>query len=93
MITKNKENDVLTLYAKQKYSIAEIMRLTDIRSTQTIYRILAKHGIKKQRREKQTRIISVCLDEKADKILKAISPRNVSDLICNLIKRSYHEIG
>lgn len=86
MIAKNKEDDVLTLYAKQKYSIADIMRLTDIKSTQTIYRILAKHGIKKQRREKQTRVISVCLDEKTDEILRAIKPRNISDFVCNLIK-------
>lgn len=93
MISEQQEKNIVSLYKEQRYAITEIMRLTDIRSTQTIYRILAKHGIKKQRREKQTRIISVCLDEKADKILKAISPRNVSDFICNLINRSYPEMG
>ena len=36
MITENKEKKILALYDEQKYSITEIMKMTDVGSSQTI---------------------------------------------------------
>lgn len=93
MITENKEKKILALYDEKKCSITEIMKMTDVGSSQTIYKILAKYGFNRQRQEKQARRIHVCLDDQADRILKKLAPANVSKLICMLIKKSYPELG
>ena len=83
MISEQQEKNIVSLYKEQRYSIADIMRKTNVGSAQTIYKVLEKHGVRRQRRSKQIRKISVCLDE----ILRAIKPRNISDFVCNLIKK------
>jgi len=87
MISEQQEKNIVSLYKEQRYAITDIMRKTNVGSAQTIYKVLEKHGVRRQRRSKQIRKISVCLDEKTDEILRAIKPRNISDFVCNLIKK------
>ena len=86
-ITLEQEEKVVLLYRTHKYAIKEIMSKTGVRSEQTIYRILSNYDIPMMRREKSASKISVNLDEETELILKKINPRNVSEFVCEMIKK------
>lgn len=88
MLSKLQQDKVIALYEKQSYSISEIMRMTGVGSSQTIYKILESSGVSYTRRKKQVRVISVCLDKEAEDILVKEAPRNISKWICELIKKA-----
>ncbi|MCI6619645.1 MAG: hypothetical protein MSD82_12420 [Prevotella sp.] len=89
MITEEQKNKVLALYNTHEHSIKDIMLMTGVKSSQTIYRILSMEGVRMQKDRQPVRKISVGLDEEAHNILLEANPKNVSEWVCNLIKGGY----
>lgn len=88
-ITSEQEKEVVKLYRKGGCSINSIMEQTDIRSKQTIYRILSSYNIRKIRRKSEGTAsrVNLILDEEAARIIEAAKPRNISEFICEMIKK------
>lgn len=87
MITLNQENEVVRLYQSHRFTIKEIIAKTGVKSEQTIYRILARHNVPKIRKRKPVRKVSISLDETADTIIRRFKPKNLSEFICEMIKK------
>lgn len=85
-ITLEQEEKVVRLYITRKYSIRDIMKKTEVRSEQTIYRILSNYDVPLIRRKSVTKV-SITLDEEAARILQEVNPYNVSDYVCEMIKK------
>jgi hypothetical protein len=90
MITVDQKRDVVRLYKKQAHTIKEIMALTGVRSEQTIYRILDDNGIPRLKVRKPVRQITICIDRETADILDGEKPKNISEWVCNMIKRGYN---
>lgn len=86
-ITSEQEKEVVRLYRKGGCSINSIMEQTGIRSKQTIYRILSSCNIRKIRRKGTASRVNLILDEETARIIEAAKPRNVSEFICEMIKK------
>lgn len=67
-ITLDQESRVLSLY-KEGMAIKEIMSKTDIKSEQTIYRILDSNGVPRRPRVKCVKKILVMLEEDVAEIM------------------------
>ena len=85
-ITLDQESRVLSLY-KAGMAIKEIMKETDIRSEQTIYRILDSNGVPRRPKVRGVRKIFVTIEEDVAAILD--KEQSVS-LYVNEAIRYYH---
>lgn len=85
-ITLDQESRVLSLY-KAGMAIKEIMKKTDIRSEQTIYRILDSNGVPRRPKVRGIRKIFVTIEEDVAAILD--KEQSVS-LYVNEAIRFYH---
>lgn len=87
-ITLEQEEEAVFLYRSRKYSIKDILKKTGIKSEQTLYRIFLSRDLPPMRREATTRI-SLRADEDVARIIEKEKPRNISEYLCNLIKKGY----
>ena len=87
-ITLEQEEEAVFLYRSRKYSIKDKLKKTGIKSEQTLYRIFLSRDLPPMRREATTRI-SLRADEEVSKIIEKEKPRNISEYLCNLIKKGY----
>lgn len=69
-------------------SISSIMKLCNIKSTQTVYRIIRDAGLKIRNGNCSLRL-SVTLDAESGKLLQKHHPKNVSRWVCEAIKNQY----
>lgn len=88
MITEQQRQQCITLYKQGECSIKEIMKQTDIGSSQSVYRILSKAGVTLQR-PNETHRASITFDEDAWRIIERKQPRNLSKFVCKAIKKTY----
>lgn len=86
-ITLDQESRVLSLY-KDWIAIKEIMKETDIKSEQTIYRILDSNGVPRRPKVRGVRKIFVTIEEDVAAILN--KEQSVS-LYVNEAIRHYHD--
>lgn len=86
-ITLDQESRVLSLY-KAGMAIKEIMKETDIKSEQTIYRILDSNGVPRRPKVRGVRKIFVTIEEDVATILD--KEQSVS-LYVNEAIRHYHD--
>ena len=93
-ITLQQEEEVVRLYRKGGCSINSIMEQTGVRSKQTIYRILSSCNIRKIRRKGggTASRVNLLLDEETARIIEVAKPRNISEFICEMIKKGYNQI-
>ena len=87
-LTEQQKQKCITLYQEGELSTQEIMDIVGIRSTQTIYRVLAQAGIELQR-PSDTRKASISFDEEAWSVIERKKPRNLSKFVCKAIKGYY----
>lgn len=74
------KNEAARLY-QAGLGVQDIQKALDIKSTQTVYRILAENGITPERKEstkKGARRISLMLSPEAAQLLQEADPKNVS---------------
>lgn len=89
LISVDQEEEVVRLYRSQAHAIKEIMALTGVRSEQTIYRILDSRDIPRQKVRKPVRKVTIGLDAETDEIISKVSPKNLSQWICDMVKRGH----
>lgn len=89
MISLEQQEDVVRLYKEQKHTIKEIIKLTGVRSEQTIYRILDGWEIPRLKIRKPARKITITIDEDVDELLRKEKPKNISKWANEMIKRGY----
>ncbi len=88
MISKEQRKECVRLYQSGYYPIKQIMRITGIRSEQTIYRILDEQGVsRKDKRETHYRA-TISFDRDSWNIIEKACPYNLSEWVCGLIKKS-----
>lgn len=93
-ITLQQEEEVVRLYRNGGCSINSIMEQSGVRSKQTIYRILSSCNIRKIRRKGggTASRVNLLLDEETARIIEVAKPRNISEFICEMIKKGYNQI-
>ena len=89
LLTTKQEIDAANLY-KDGLAIKEIMRQTDIKSEQTIYRILDEFGIPRRPKLKGVSKVFFTLEEDVVKILDD-QPKMARSTFVNEAIRFYHE--
>lgn len=90
MIMEWQKVQVIRLYTEGLFTMKDIMRITRIGSCQTIYKILKEAGIalKTPKVTKITESITISIDPETAEIIKRENPDNLSEWICNLIKKT-----
>lgn len=87
-ITSEQADQVVSLYESGRYSIKEILSITGISSSQTIYRILSARNEEKKSRPVGMRK-TIAFDIEATEIIHRENPRNLSGWISRLVKEAY----
>lgn len=87
MYTDDVREKCARLY-KRGLSIKEIMQMTGLKSSRTVYKILKENDIPLNKEEGKKNI-SVTLDKETLRIIEREKPRNVSRFICRAVKKSY----
>lgn len=90
IITNEQKEEVKRLYLLQKHTIRQIMKLTGVRSEQTIYVILDEARIPRKVTRKIVKKITVGIDEELNEIIEQETPKNVAEFICNMAKEGYY---
>lgn len=90
LITDEQKEEVKRLYRLQKHTIKQIMKLTGVRSEQTIYVILDDARIPRFKTRNIVRRISVGIDEELNNIIEKETPKNTAEFICNMAKEGYY---
>ena len=90
IITNEQKEEVKRLYLLQKHTIRQIMKLTGVRSEQTIYVILDDAHIPRFKTRNIVRRISVGIDEELNNIIEKEKPKNTAEFICNMAKEGYY---
>lgn len=100
IITNEQKEEVKRLYLLQKHTIRQIMKLTGVRSEQTIYVILDDAHIPRFKTRNIVRRISVGIDEELYNIIEKVKPKILQNLSAiwqrkaimpNLKKNNYEE--
>lgn len=91
MIRDYQKKECIRLYQEGVLTIKEIMAETDIRSEQTIYRILDAAGIPRRPPRPTEWRTSISFDKETSDIMDEVRPRNLSAWVCKMIKKA-HEI-
>ena len=86
-ITVEQEEEVVRLYRSQKYKIKDIMKMTGVRSEQTIYRILDAADVPRLKSKAPARKLSVTIDDEVLMLIEKDNPINLSKWICEKIKK------
>ncbi|ATV32545.1 hypothetical protein CUC00_08400 [Prevotella intermedia] len=89
-ITEQQKKEVIRLYRLQKYTIKQIMKLTGVRSEQTIYVILDEARVPRFKTREIVKKISVGLDQELYDIIKKEQPKNVAEWVCERAKEGYY---
>ena len=89
MIREDKRKECVRLYREGGHTIQEIMSLTGIRSSKTVYSILSEAGVDLRPRTAYQR--TVVFDEETAAVIERVKPRNLSAWICKLIRQSYSD--
>lgn len=79
------------LYKEGKLKIKEIMAVTGIQSEQTVYRILDAAGIPRRPTRDTVMKATISMDKETVDIINRVNPRNLSEWICDLIKKSHND--
>ena len=87
LITPEQKEEVKRL---QKHTIKQIMKLTGVRSEQTIYVILDDARIPRKVTRKIVKKITVGIDEELNEIIEQETPKNVAEFVCNMAKEGYY---
>lgn len=66
------------------------MRLTGVRSEQTIYAILDDARVPRLKTRNIVRKISVGIDEELNEIIEKENPKNIAEFVCNMAKKGYY---
>lgn len=90
LITPEQKEEVKRLYRLQKHTIKQIMKLTGVRSEQTIYVILDEARIPRKVTRKIVKKITVGIDEELNEIIQKETPKNTAEFICNMAKEGYY---
>lgn len=90
LITPEQKEEVKRLYRLQKHTIKQIMKLTGVRSEQTIYVILDEARIPRKVTRKIVKKITVGIDEELNEIIEKETPKNVAEFVCNMAKEGYY---
>ena len=89
LITEEQEEEVVRLYRSQKYKIKDIMKMSGVRSEQTIYRILDGADVPRLKSKAPARKLSVTIDDEILTLIEQDNPINLSKWICEKIKEGY----
>ena len=87
LITVDQEEEVTRLYRSQKFKIKDIMKMTGVRSEQTIYRILDAADVPRLKSKAPARKLSVTIDDEVLRLIEQDNPINLSKWICEKIKK------
>ena len=87
LITVDQEEEVTRLYRSQKFKIKDIMKMTGVRSEQTIYRILDAADVPRLKSKAPARKLSVTIDDEVLMLIEQDNPINLSKWICEKIKK------
>lgn len=91
MITTDQQLLCEKLYKQGKLTIKQIMAETGIRSEQTIYRILDASNIPRRPNRSTVLKKTISFDSDTAKILEKHAEGNLSQWICDLIKKNYNK--
>ena len=89
MIRDYQKKECIRLYQEGVLTIKEIMAETDIRSEQTIYRILDAAGVPRRPVRPTEWRTSISFDNETSDIIDEVRPRNLSAWVCKMIKKAY----
>jgi len=89
MIRDEQKKECIRLYQEGVLTIKEIMAETDIRSEQTIYRILDAAGVPRRPPRPTEWRAAISFDKETSDIIDEVSPRNLSAWVCKMIKKAY----
>lgn len=84
MIDRNK---VVKMY-KSGATISAIMEKCNIKSTQTVYRIIRDAGITAGRSGIGSKRISISIDDEVSALIRSERPENLSRWVCDKIKKA-----
>lgn len=90
LITDEQKEEVKRLYRLQKHTIKQIMKLTGVRSEQTIYVILDEARVPRFKTREIVKRISVGLDQELYDIIRKEQPKNVAEWVCERTKEGYY---
>lgn len=90
IIEREKREEVVRLYKEEKHTIKEIMKITGVRSEQTIYAILDETHISRFKTRKVVKKISVGVDAELYEIIEKENPKNIAKFVCNMAKKGYY---
>ena len=79
----------MRLYRSQRYKIKDIMKMSGVRSEQTIYRILDAADVPRLKSKAPARKLSVTIDDEVLTLIEQDNPINLSRWICEKIKDGY----
>lgn len=89
MIRDYQKKECIRLYQEGVLTIKEIMAETDIRSEQTIYRILDAAGVPRRPVRPTEWRTSISFDNETSDIIDEVRPRNLSAWVCTMIKKAH----
>lgn len=75
------------LYREGNHTIKQIMQETGIRSEQTVYRVLDAAGIPRRPNRRIALRATISFDEDAAKIINEVNPKNMSEWVCDIVKK------
>lgn len=75
------------LYREGNHTIKQIMQETGIRSEQTVYRVLDAAGIPRRPNRRIALRATISFDEEAAKIINEVNPKNMSEWVCDIVKK------
>ncbi len=90
LITDEQKEEVKRLYRLQKHTIKQIMKLTGVRSEQTIYVILDEARVPRFKTREIVKRISVGLDQELYDIIRKEQPKNIAEWVCERTKEGYY---
>ena len=83
---ERKKEEVVRLYKAQKHTIKEIMRLTGVRSEQTIYMILNETNTPRLKIRKAVKHLTISIDAELLFHIDRVRPKNISKWVCDMAK-------
>lgn len=87
MINKKQREECAKLYLSGDFPVKQIMRITGIKSEQTVYRILNEQGVSLRDKRATYYRATISFDRATWNIIERACPRNLSEWICDMIKK------
>lgn len=90
MIRQWQKEQAIRLYSEGLLTMKDIMKVTRIGSPRSIYKILKEAGItvRTPKVPNITESITISIDPETAEIIKKANPDNLSEWICNMIKKT-----